>query len=142
MAKSLKIIQGTSSMGGKLALGAVVSMVVTFIGAAICAAMVSSEMISEGSMGYCAMVILFLSAVAGAVAATMKVQEKRLYISIITGLVYTLILLAITALFFDGQYQGIGVTLIVVLSGCILVVLLDQSRGKGVKSRRSKIRRR
>lgn len=142
MAKGIKVNQGTSTVAGMLAAGAAVSLVTMLIGVAICASMILAGTVSEASAGYCAIGILLLSAVAGAAAAIGKREEKRLYLCLAAGAIYLLVLLSMTAAFFDGQYQGVAVTAVVIFGGSVLAVLLPKNRGIGAKSRRSKKRHR
>lgn len=142
MAKERKYAQGTGSMGSALVVGTAVSLVVTLIGAVICAGLISAEVIQAGSTGYCAMAILLISAMAGATAAGRKGKQKRLYSGLLAGAVYFAMLLAMNALLFDGQYGGVGVTALIVLSGSVLPAMIGLSGGNGVKPRRSKLRHR
>ena len=142
MAKVTKRKQGTNSKAGILMVGTIVSMAVMLVGAAICAALISAETIPAEAMGYCTLGILLISAFAGAAVAAGKGIEKRLYMSLGIGGAYMVVLFAISALFFGGQYEGIGVTALVVLSGCVLPVLLGMNRRKGVKPHKSKNKRR
>ncbi len=142
MAKGMKGIQGGNSIAVCLTAGTAVSTAVMLTGAAICAALISSETIGAEYMGHCAMGILLLSAFAGAAVAAGKGTPKRLYMTLLTGAAYMALLFAVTALFFDGMYQGVGVTALIVVCGCILPVLLGQNRGKRTKVPKSKIKRR
>lgn len=142
MAKGIKVNQGTSNAAGVVAAGAVVSMIVMLIGISVCASLISAETISAGSADYCVIGILLLSALAGAATAIGKRGQKRLYMGLAVGAVYLLVLLALTALFFDGQYQGVLVTAIAILGGATLAALLPGKQEMKGKSRRSKKRRR
>lgn len=131
-----------SLMTSGLALGTMVSIVITLIGAVVSAAMISSETIPEGSTGYCALAVLLISAITGAIAGAGKVKEKRLYVCGMIGVIYFLILLATTALFFGGQYEGVGVTALVIFGGNLGACLLGMRGNKRPKLRNSKIRHR
>ena len=137
-----KMTSGTSTMAGAVGLGAAVSLTVTLIAAAIFAALISAETVPVGNMDYYGLVILLLAAIAGSAAASGRMQQKRLYLCLLTGAAYYLVLLAMTALFFGGQYQGMGATALVVLAGCAVVILLGLKGGKRGASRKSKIRHR
>ena len=79
--------------------------------------------VSTGS-GYCAMAILLLASAAGSAVAEGTIQRLRIQMCLAAGGGYYLCLLAVTALFFGGQYQGMGVTALMVLCGAVLVILL------------------
>ena len=55
----------------------------------------------------------------------------------LAGVCYYLTMLAMTALFFGGQYQGMGVSAIIVLAVCVVIAFLplknSQARGKRKK---------
>ena len=142
MGKGIKGIGGQGPIASKLAVGVIVSMLVTLVGVAICATLISQEMISVGGEGYFNIAILVLSAICGSMAATGKRSEKRLHTSLLAGTIYMFVLLSMTALIFGGQYDRVGVTAIAILSGCILAVLLGEKRKKSPKLQRGKKRRR
>lgn len=114
-----------------IGLGLLVSMTVTLGGAAILAWLISGERMGEGVIGYGAMVILLLSSLLGALLAANRIKRLRVQMCLISGAAYYLTLLAITALFFGGQYQGMGVAAIMVLLGCGTASLVGLRGGKG-----------
>ena len=107
-------------------IGVLVSLFITLIGAGVISWLLSGEKIPEGTQNYGVVLILLLSSAAGAGTAIAVSKAKRLVVSLLVGGGYYLILLACTALFFDGQYQGVGVTALVILAGCIGTVLAGQ----------------
>lgn len=142
MAQKTGNVKGRNSIFGQLLIGAGVCIIITLITAAVSALLVSKEIIGEKWIESIAIVILFLSSLTGAKTGSMGEKEKNLYISPVIGLVYVLIVLSATAIFFGGQYQSVGVGAIAVLSGCILSVILGQKQGNKGKIRRSKNRHR
>ena len=108
-----------------LALGLLISMVVTLFGAAVIAKLVESEKIGESSIGYSAMAVLAIASAMGAWTAEGKIQRLRLQMCLLSGVCYYLALLSMTALFFGGQYSGMGVTALTVLLGSSAVALLN-----------------
>lgn len=140
MVSNLKLKAKTSSMPVGLGLGAFVCILMTMLGAAITAWAVSSERISEQSIGYCVMGILFLGSFLGSMTAIGKIKYRRAVVCGSVGLAYYMILLAFTALFFGGQYEGFATTGLIILlgSGCALLIGLKPRREKG--RRKIKIR--
>jgi len=59
---------------------------------------------------------------------------------LIIGIVYCALLMTITALFFGGEFRGIWVTIMVVLSGCMIAIITKRNRNNHLKLRRNKIR--
>lgn len=139
--KQIKAAAGGSLVSG-LVFGASVSAALTLLGTALCAAMVSAETIPEQASGYSALAILFLAALGGAATGAGKAKNKRLYVCLAVAGIYMMLLLAMTAVFFEGQYSGVGVTVLVLLSASIVAAMIGQGREKRTNLRRSKIKRR
>ena len=116
--------------------GLTVAVLMTALSVAICAKTVAMAVVSENSAGYCAIALTAISALTGVLAA--KCKEKRIYTAAIIGLLYIMVLLSITAVFFGGQYMDVGISLISVAAGCILGILLLNNSSARVRSRRSK----
>lgn len=121
----------TSSIPGGLAVGAVVSVVMTMALTALWAWLLDREMISWENVGYGVLITIMLSAFAGAVAAFGKIRRQRLLICMMSGTVYFGLLLSITALFFGGRYEAVGVTAILVFGGCFIASLTGTGPKRG-----------
>ena len=133
-----KKVTGTSkSMAAGLAVGTLVSLLITLFGAAVIANLVLSEKMASQGIGYGAVLVLLLASAAGAWIAAAMVKHRWLVVCMGAGGSYYLMLLAITALFFGGQYQGMGVTALLVLGGCGAIALLGlRGERSGVKKAR------
>lgn len=140
MVVNQKVTGRASSIPVGLAVGLGVSLTVTMIMSMLVAYLQSTEMISDSGVGYGAMLTLLLSSAAGAGAAWRKVKHQRLVICAASGLCYFLSLIAITAMFFGGQYSAVGVTALLILGGAGAVALLGLKGEKNSTSvRRKKI---
>ena len=126
----------TMPMG--ICLGCGISMILTILGAGLVAKLISIEMIPETSIGYGAMMIILVASICGALIAVHKVKKRMLQVSGAVGMAYFASLLAITAIFFGGQYQGMGVTALLILSGCGVVVLMEGRDKKAIKFRKGR----
>ena len=124
MAVSGKVTGTASSIPGGLAAGAAVSLGVTAMLSAVTAWLVVSGRFAPDSVGYFVMVILLLSTASGAAMASGRIRRCRLQICLAAGGIYYGCLLAVTALFFGGIYNGMGVTALMVLCGCLATALL------------------
>lgn len=140
MVANRKVSGTASSMPAGLALGGCMALAVTLIGSVIAGYMISEERIPESGIGYCAMGILLAASALSAAVAVKKVKRRRIYVCALSGVIYYGILLSMTALFFGGQYQGMGVTGLVILAGCGFVALLGLRGEKGPKYRKNKSR--
>lgn len=125
-----KKLSGTAlSIPAGLGVGLLVGLVVTIAGAALAAWLLATEKIGESSAGYAAMVILALAAAFDALTAVYLIKKQRLQVSMLSGVCYYLTLLAMTALFFGGQYRGMGVSAIIVLAISAIIAFLPTKNG-------------
>lgn len=128
------------SMPSGLAAGSMVSLLLTLVLCAVLAKLLDMEKIQWDSIGYGIMVMLLVSAVVGAEVACRRIKRQKLLVCVLTGIIYFCMLLGITALFFGGQYEAVGVTAILVLGSSLATGLLEIKEGKG-KGRRKQVRR-
>lgn len=128
-----------SSMGGGLAAGAAVSLCATLASAGVLAWLLSAEKLAQENTGYGVMILLLASSFLGAMTAAYRIKRRRLIVCTASALIYFGLLMAMTALFFGGQYSGVGVTGIMVLCGGMLAIFPGMKSGKGVKQRKIKI---
>ncbi len=112
------------------------SIGITLLGTAVLTFLIAGEKLPlEGSHGGI-LGILLLAAIAGAWVAVKGSGEKPLLMALISGGLYYLMLLCCTAMFFDGQYQGLGVTALAVLGGSMTAVLLTMRKGQSKTKKR------
>lgn len=135
MVVNQKVTGKTRSMPGGLAVGWIASAVVTLLGAMIVAYLLDSGKMQMSGIGYGTMIILLAGAIFGAVLAFRCIRRQRLVVCLLSGAVYFLSLLALTALFFGGQYEGIGVTALVILGASLAVGLMGLKPKRGVRHR-------
>jgi len=114
--------------------GGVTGLAVSVAGAMLAGKLLDQEWIPMESIGYCAMVILLVSAWLAAETAWARVKHKRAMVALGAGGSLYLMLLAMTALFFGGQYSGMGVTALLVLAGSGSSLLIGLYR-KGTGNR-------
>ena len=134
-------VTGTAlSIPAGLALALTVSLAATGALSAVSAWLILTGKLRESSVGYCAMVILLLSSAAGAATATGRIKRLRLQMGLLSGGLYFAALMAMTALFFGGVYDGIGVTALMILCGCMLVILLVPGRQNRAGCRKRKMK--
>lgn len=123
-------------MPAGLVFGAAVSLGITLISAAILAKLVDMERLAWENIGYGIMILLLLASFFGSMAAYAKIKRQRMLVCAVSGVIYFGMLLSITALFFGGQYDSIGVTAGLVLAGSIAAGLLGLRGGGGKKGRK------
>lgn len=135
-------VTGTAvTMPVGIGIGCGVSMLLTLLGAGAIAKLISAEVLRETAIGYGAMATILLSAICGAAVGVKKVKKRMLQVSLLVGATYFAMLLAMTALFFGGQYQGMDVTALLVAAGCGVVILMAGQERKPKKYRKGRRRR-
>lgn len=135
MTVNRKVTGTASSMPVGLALGLACSLSITCAGAGIWAALTGRQTLDENTIGYCAMALILLSSVAGPSVAVRRIKRRRAFVCGISGALYFGALLSMTALFFGGQYQGVGVTALLILAGSVLVAMLGLRQGGNRRKR-------
>ncbi len=125
MSTKRKAPRSTGSIPAGIGIAVAVSTVITILGAALCASLISQEVIGPEKTGLVSTVILVLSAAAGAITAMRLIGRLRMQMCLAAGGCYYLLLLSMTALFFEGQYEGLLPTAIAVLAGSGAVAILS-----------------
>lgn len=138
MVVNQKVTGTASSIPGGLASGGFVSLAVTLIGAAVLALLIDKGVLAQTQLGYGVMVMILLASFLGASVSAAKIKRQRLAACMLAGVVYFGILLSITALFFGGQYQAVGVTGFLILGGSGCAALLGLRQGRGTKHRKKR----
>ncbi len=124
MVVNQKVTGRISSIPAGIAIGEAVSMILTVLGALLTAILVDRGVIPEENIGYGSLLTLLAASTAGAFLSWKRIRHRRAMVCMIHSAGYYLLLLSIAALFFGGQYEGMGVTALVVLGGGLVVVLL------------------
>lgn len=125
-----------SSMAAGILTGGSSALIGTLLMSAILAKLIDAELISQDKIGYGIMVILIGCAFLGASIASAKIKRQYLLVSGLSAVVYFLILLSISALFFGGQYSGVGVTALLVICGSLLAAIARSRKKEGRKRRK------
>ena len=134
MLKTGKNTGRVTSVPAGLALSGAVSLGITLALTAILANLLNMEQLTWEQAGYWIMAMLFLAAFAGGKTAVCAIRRQRIAVSAMSGLLYWSALLAVTALFFGGNYEAVPQTALLIIagSGCAAMVSLPQkSRRKG-----------
>ena len=137
MRKHQRVTGRAASVPGGMAAGGVTSLMSTVTLAAVLAKLVSVGILDQEKIGYGIMVLLMTASFLGATVAQWRIQRRRSLMCMISGGIYFLMLLSITALFFGGQYTGIGATALMVLAGTGIAALrAGRAAEKGMRNGR------
>lgn len=133
-----------SSIPAGLAWGVGISLLVTLVSAAMIAILVNKEILAWQNVGYGIMIMLLCSSFLGARVSVGKIKRQRFAVSSMFTVAYIGILFAMTALFFGGQYEGVGVTTLLVMCGSLVSLMVNtgrkwEGRGSGSKVRTRKV---
>ncbi len=135
MTVNQKVSGTASTMPAGLLKGAVAAIIMTIAGAALMSALIIREVLRETSIGYCAMVVLLISPLAGALIAMNAVKQKLAIVAALSAGIYYLLLLGTNALLLKGEYTGMGVTALLVLAGAGSALLLKLRQPKTKRNR-------
>lgn len=130
MVANRKVTGKAMSVPAGVSIGTGICVLITLVGALVMAWLIGGDYLPESGFGYGAMVTLLGASVAGAWTAAMLVKHQRLMVCLLTGGLYFLFLLALTAFCFGGQYQGIVPTALLITGGSIVPALLG-TMGQG-----------
>ena len=125
-----------------LALGALLSLILTIVGSAIIAKLVDVQMMGTDGIGYGIMVMLIIASYSDTTISCLKIKRRFLIVALLSAVIYLMILLAITGLFFGGQFSAVPETALLVVCGSMLAFLTVISQNKRVGKRKIKIRNR
>ena len=117
-----------SSIPMGLAAGAGISILVTMLVCLISAWLISTEILPQQQIGYCVLTALVTGTILGAATAWKKIKRQKLMVCLMSGGVYFLVLATATVLFFDGDFQGVGVSFVAIMLGALAAVFLTNER--------------
>lgn len=127
-----KIRKGKSvSLPAGIGIGVGTSLLASVTAVAVLAALVNAEKLNIGSITVVTALVHLISSFLGGWLATLLTKQKRLVTALSTAAGYLLVMIGMTALIFDGQYQGIGLALLMVFIGSGAVILLGMRGNKG-----------
>ena len=118
------------SMPTGIAVGTLTSTAITILGCFLLAKTVQNGFLKQESIGYGILFLLLLASFLGACTARGKIKRRNLMVCMLSGLIYFLLLLSITALFFGGQYNGTGVTALLILCGSATAAMTSGGKRK------------
>ena len=131
-----------STIPAGLASGALAAVAATLAGTAVTAKLINAEVMAWDKSGYAVLLILLLASWLGAVVAAGRIKRQRLAMCLSAGLIYFGILMLMTALFFGGQYSGVGETGLLIFCGSMLGVFTGYGGKTGRKRQKFRLHNR
>lgn len=138
MVKSLRYGKSGDSMTVAVLTGSIVSVMSALAGAALVAKLVDGEWLQEDAIGYAVPLLLILSSYLGCRICAARCGKKWMG-CLLTALLYVVLLVSVNALLFDGQYSGVGVTLLTVTGGAGMAMLPEKRNMRNSVHRNLKI---
>ncbi len=117
MAAKRKMFSSGVSIPVGIVIGAAVSVAVMLLGALLAACLVMSETLSMDGIGSAASGISAIAAALGCWIASAMTKKQKLLVCGLTAIAFFLVMLSTTAVFFNGVYNGIGLTALMILLG-------------------------
>lgn len=105
-------------------LGTLVGIVTSFFGILFVTLLVMSEKLAIAYVRYAVLVIMFAAALFGGTIASVYLKRNPLIVSLCVSGSLLLIMLSITAIFFEGRYSNVPVTLLTLLSSSFLIAIV------------------
>lgn len=124
--KSVKAVNGGHAilLPRAIAIGVIVSFLLTILLSAVSAFMISNAYIQEDAMATINIFIKVVSSFAGCIVAMFLGGQMPAIVSAITCAVYFVILICSNILFMNGEISRVGEGIICILCGGLLAVLL------------------
>ena len=122
-----------------IGLGVVISVVLMLVATFVVSALLMNQTIEIESVGVLVLIVTELSVFVGCAFSTLRMRRSVLPVAVATSLGLFIIQIGITALFFEGQYRGMIVTLVTLLGGAVassLIVLKHLNHLKTFRGKR------
>lgn len=104
-----------SGIPAAIGMGVLLSLAVTVAVSIITAVLIAGERITENQGIYGAAAALLLAGFCGAMLAAGMAGQKRMLVCLTSGAAYFLLLLCVTAAAFEGMYENIWRTILLVI---------------------------
>ena len=113
-----------------IGVGLLLSLIITVLAAILIAMMIIGERMEPSHIYFGSAATLLLASFIGALYVVLTMSEKRLLFSTISGVVYFLVLICITLVFFDGMFTNVWQALILVTGGSISAGVIKMNSKK------------
>ena len=122
------------NLGKSVGRGVLTAAVVAFLATALLAKLVDMELLKMENLGYGIMILHPLAVFLGSGSAGRRGGHRAPAAVAMTGAGYYLVLLLVNALFFGGDFTGMGVTLLLTgLGTCAGILTTGKREGRGRK---------
>ena len=119
------------SMPMGLAIGWIVSMVITAVACGIITCLILNGKAGWEVMGYGAIIILFAASYAGAAVSCRMIMHRKLLVCILSGVIFYLSLIMATMLLCGGKMDSVWITALLTAGGTATAVLVHCAEKRG-----------
>lgn len=129
------------SIPGGMGIGWLAGAIITLALSALLAILLLNGVIAWQNAGYYVMGIIMTATFMQANIACNAVKRRKLLMCTCSGVLYLATMLLTTALLFDGQYQSVGVTALLIVAGSASALLVQcaEKSGKGRAHRKNRL---
>ena len=123
----------TSGIPAGIFAGLITAMFITMLLAAVTAVLIAGEKIGEDKALFGSAASLLLGAAFGGICAANVAGERKMIVCLIHGAAYYVTLLCMTAMFFEGRYENIWITGLLILGASVSGLLGMRGRKRPYK---------
>jgi putative membrane protein (TIGR04086 family) len=134
----MKNAERGSSVPTGIAVGSSISVACMLLGTLITALLVNGNRMTLGGADYAVAIVTVASCAFGSVVSAKLVGRNKLPVGLGSGAVCFLVLIGITALIFEGQYQDVWITALLIGIGCMSPLLVNLREKNGSRRWRRK----
>ena len=114
MVRNSKVTGTALPMALGITIGVGSSILMLVLSVVFIARLIIGEKMPLSAIGYVIMAAHVLSVCMGGIIASAAFKHRKMVVCLIVSAMYYLVLVSCTAIFFGGQYQGMGITALVV----------------------------
>ena len=138
MSKRNALTLGKGNLIVRGVIGGSISVVLSLLLIGLMAWLVVTERVDQSVMQFASCLIVLIAAVVGGYFGIRNCEKKPIIAILVSICMYMLMMLVVTAIFFDWKYSGVGVTFLVCAAGNLAAILLfaNKRQKRSRKNRR------
>ena len=121
MVTNKRVFGRAGSMAKGVLVGTIAALVITIAVALLLTQLILSDKMDFTVLGYSAMIMLPLASAVSALISVGIVKRRRMQTAMLAGVAYFVMLSLINFIFFGGHFDGLLVTILLILGGAFCV---------------------
>lgn len=118
-----KKVKSNSSLTGML-FGTLAGMGILMIGSIVIALLINEGLMNHKTLAYAVMPVVMIGTFVGCLIASMLIKNQILLITLSVGGMMMLFMLAMTVIFFEGHFNGVPVTIALIIGSSLAAALV------------------